>query len=660
MGRFAGCISGIAFLFVCSYVTGHEIEDSSYQMYQFQAQDAIGRMNAMLKSMEASTTAASVVSDASERTPTAGTPSADGPQPALTSAAPGQGLAGNQAAPSHWQLPRTPLPPANQSSVQTALYGRPSGVVEAWDDGATWDALSGVRLWFGGCPDNTSSNSSSTVIGGFQALYSSREGAVRGFALDKPASVEISLQAGEELVGASGFYGRFLQQLTFVTSFGRTLGPYGSNSSGGTAFSFKGRITSFSGFSSSEVGGLAAIAFWTDRPTTQFPPPPPPRPDPPLPRPSPSPPPKAAPAPPARSPPPPKAAPPPPARSPSPPPNRASPPPRSPSPPPPSPPPPRPSPKAPPPPPFKPPPRSPPPSPPSPPSPPPPPPAVRLPECPNTAVPASLQPVCGAPPDAGNGIRIEIKYSYYYGYSSCKVTFLPTMEQSQRDTVDCYPMFRVPCGTVNFPVEVSVNTYLMQINPGFVTEHLNLLGFGNVQTLMKSLNLTIDENTGGAYRWAINMFPKLEVIRGVFRLRSLSTSDRSYVTLAPGTGLANLRVTGQTIFEGNFWGMTDLVIFPSLVCPGTQINGDVLGELISLDGLQSVMDGNPALNDQTCLFSFTNPNLIFNVSALAAFGRCGAANQRPDDALAPCVNAYCGRIRTWSALCNYVSSGLCP
>jgi hypothetical protein len=48
-------------------------------------------------------------------------------------------MAGKQAGLSHWQLPRTPLPPANQSSVKTALYGLPSGVVEAWDDGATWD-----------------------------------------------------------------------------------------------------------------------------------------------------------------------------------------------------------------------------------------------------------------------------------------------------------------------------------------------------------------------------------------------------------------------------------------------------------------------------------------------------------------------------------------
>jgi hypothetical protein len=37
------------------------------------------------------------------------------------------------------QLPRTPLPPANQSSLRSTLYGRLGGSVAAWDDGATWD-----------------------------------------------------------------------------------------------------------------------------------------------------------------------------------------------------------------------------------------------------------------------------------------------------------------------------------------------------------------------------------------------------------------------------------------------------------------------------------------------------------------------------------------
>jgi hypothetical protein len=43
------------------------------------------------------------------------------------------------AAPAREQLPLVPLPPANLSYVLSPLYGRPSGVVKPWDDGATWD-----------------------------------------------------------------------------------------------------------------------------------------------------------------------------------------------------------------------------------------------------------------------------------------------------------------------------------------------------------------------------------------------------------------------------------------------------------------------------------------------------------------------------------------
>lgn len=43
------------------------------------------------------------------------------------------------AGPANRQVPRTPLPPANQSYVLSALYGLPTGSVVAWNDGATWD-----------------------------------------------------------------------------------------------------------------------------------------------------------------------------------------------------------------------------------------------------------------------------------------------------------------------------------------------------------------------------------------------------------------------------------------------------------------------------------------------------------------------------------------
>jgi hypothetical protein len=96
-----------------------------------------------------------------------------------------------------------------------------------------------------------------------------------------------------------------------------------------------------------------------------------------------------------------------------------------------------------------------------------------------------------------------------------------------------------------------------------------------------------------------------------------------------------------------------MTIFPSLVCPGTDIDGSVLSSLNTLDGLQVVMDGSPSPG---CLFRFFSvTGLLVNVSALAAFGRCGASNQRPDQESAPCLNVYCGVIYKWSTLCNYVA-----
>jgi hypothetical protein len=45
----------------------------------------------------------------------------------------------NTGAASRAQLPRTPLPPANQSSVLSSMYGHVEGSAVSWDDGATWD-----------------------------------------------------------------------------------------------------------------------------------------------------------------------------------------------------------------------------------------------------------------------------------------------------------------------------------------------------------------------------------------------------------------------------------------------------------------------------------------------------------------------------------------
>eukprot|EP00884_Botryococcus_braunii_P011824 jgi/Botrbrau1/20642/Bobra.113_1s0066.1 len=192
-------------------------------------------------------------------------------QATMTASVPEYGYTGSvpAAAPAREQLPLVPLPPANLSYVLSPLYGRPSGVVKPWDDGATWDALSGLRLWIGGCQDKNTS--APPVIVALQALYSSREGAVHGYGWGRAPDVEIRLQLGEQLVGMSGVFGQAIQQLTFVTSLGRTLGPYGANATTGSPFSFTGKVYSFAGANIEDLGAVAALAFWTDPQTGRSP-----------------------------------------------------------------------------------------------------------------------------------------------------------------------------------------------------------------------------------------------------------------------------------------------------------------------------------------------------------------------------------------------------
>jgi hypothetical protein len=104
--------------------------------------------------------------------------------------------------------------------------------------------------------------------------------------------------------------------------------------------------------------------------------------------------------------------------------------------------------------------------------------------------------------------------------------------------------------------------------------------------------------------------------------------------------------------------MVDLSFLSGLVCPGTQIDASFVSTLVSLTGLERVVDGNPALANQPCFIGFTySKSVLFNVSALAPFAGCGG-RQRPDNStFLPCLNVRCGTLNTWTALCNYIASG---
>lgn len=193
---------------------------------------------------------------------------------------------------------------------------------------------------------------------------------------------------------------------------------------------------------------------------------------------------------------------------------------------------------------------------------------------------------------------------------------------------------------------------------GEIAGFLNATGILNVQTLLKSFTWTIPDVPYQNAPFSVDIFPNLEVIRGPV---AISIDGSGYLQLLPGPGLAKLRVAQQIALTGSMWGNRDLTFLPSLICPGAQYNGDAIATLTSLAGLDKVVDGNPAVLNQTCLFSFTgSPQSLFDVSALATYARCGAANQRPDNGTAPCVDVWCGQIRTWSALCSYISNGGCP
>jgi hypothetical protein len=232
------------------------------------------------------------------------------------------------------------------------------------------------------------------------------------------------------------------------------------------------------------------------------------------------------------------------------------------------------------------------------------------------------------------------------------------------------------CGTLSIPltvfiknwVEIPTGDRIILNNHQYVAGWLNTLGLTSVQTLLKDLSIIIDESNcyscpGEIQPWAINIFPRLEVVRGTLNFHFLKRTSSLLFALLPGSGLAKLRATGKTTFTASDagpggWAMVDLSFLSGLVCPGTQIDASFVSNLGSLTGLERVVDGNPALANQTCFIGFTfSQSVLFNVSALAPFAGCGG-RQRPDNSsFLPCLNVWSGQINTWTALCNYIASG---
>jgi hypothetical protein len=261
-------------------------------------------------------------------------------------------------------------------------------------------------------------------------------------------------------------------------------------------------------------------------------------------------------------------------------------------------------------------------------------------------------------------------------FSSLKITVRG--DNSSADNCQIEPCFNQDCSCRNIfayaacgILSIPLTVYFRNVNDfGFVPSYqyaawwLSTLGLASVHTFLKDLSITIDTYCGyrqcnGDYQWAINIFPQLEVVRGALDFQFIRASGGSFALL-PGSGFAKLRATGRTTFTAPYggWANSDLSFLSSLVCPGTQIDGTALSTLGSLTGLDRVMDGNPAMVNQSCFFSFTNSeSVLFNVTAIATFAGCGG-RQRPDNStILPCLNTWCGQINTWTGLCNYLANG---
>jgi hypothetical protein len=228
------------------------------------------------------------------------------------------------------------------------------------------------------------------------------------------------------------------------------------------------------------------------------------------------------------------------------------------------------------------------------------------------------------------------------------------------------------CGTLSSSLKVAIinsrsinHTWAPVGNHQHVAWWLSKMGLTSVQTLSNDLTISIDASYCGtgacneAFSWAINIFPQLEVVQGTLGFR-LWTTSRLTFALLPGSGFAKLRARGRTTFTTNNggWANADLSFLSSLVCPGTQIDGNALSTLGSLTGLDRVVDGSSALDNQSCLFSFnSSQSNLSNVSAITPFAGCGGRQRRDNSTFLPCLKVWCGQINTRSGLCNYVASG---
>jgi hypothetical protein len=226
----------------------------------------------------------------------------------------------------------------------------------------------------------------------------------------------------------------------------------------------------------------------------------------------------------------------------------------------------------------------------------------------------------------------------------------------------------VSCGYLNIGLWLHMDIQSLKVVPVW----LQTLGLANLQVLDKRLALEFLRVDGTQnVEWSIDLFPNLEVVRGGFNVWTGDYDDivsTQTIKILPGPGLAKLRAVSN-VFIDDEWKIlmnTDLAFLSSLQCFGQGLAIYSNFFLMSLYGLQRVVDG-VSISGDPCVFYIymSDSKYLSNVSALAAYARCGQSNQRgPDDPRQPCdLKVSCGGsvpdLSTWSALCDYIAQSPC-
>jgi hypothetical protein len=271
--------------------------------------------------------------------------------------------------------------------------------------------------------------------------------------------------------------------------------------------------------------------------------------------------------------------------------------------------------------------------------------------------------------------------------ASCRVTLVSyqtpvyTYNYCPKGGCDCSfpnPIFDQDCGSL-YAADVWILGDLSQVqDTSVVRTYLNNAGINNINTLYGSLYLQIAA-TASFVNWPIDVFPHLEVIRGLpvtqptffgFVLYGNGGSTGSNLAVSQGPGLAKLKVSSQvvvgTVDQAATLALADLKFLSGLRCARTTIQGDV--QLPTLEGLNGITEWVPVYNAWLIdrrFITFDNPSTVLtNITALNGYARCGRG-QRPDTGTDP--NPYVrvdncdpGLLTTWASVCAYIRDGSCP